>query len=139
MSATCSAAASPRRRPANAARDTNARNRGAATSSSFPTCSVVGIVIAAAERRARGSATPSVGSLGITRSRTAPRRTARTLLTRVLIVPGASPRASIDLTHASTCDRRRLRSGTSANVVAAARSITRRVPEAHTCRADHVP
>jgi hypothetical protein len=44
---------------------------------------------------AAGSATPTLGSLGISLSATAPRRTARTLLTRVCTVPGASPRLTM--------------------------------------------
>ena len=80
------------------------------------------------------------------RSLTAPRSTARTLLKRVRMVPGASPRGlpaprsavCIALTHASTCERSSDRMGTSQNVTdRAARAIARVVPDAQTCRAAH--
>jgi hypothetical protein len=66
----------------------NARNRGSAIVSSRPTSSGVTSRIAAAVRRVRGSVTPSLGSEGMTLSRTAARKAARTLLNRVLMVPG---------------------------------------------------
>ena len=49
------------------------------------------------------------------RSRTAARSTARTLLTLVRIVPGASPRALICLTHCSRWERRSSASGRAAD------------------------
>ena len=57
-----------------------------ACASSRPTCSTVGIRIAASTLRLRGSATPSVGSAAITRSATAAWNTDRTTTNRVLIV-----------------------------------------------------
>ena len=45
---------------------------------SAPTCRGVGTVMACSRRRRRGSGTPALGSLAISRSRTAARRTART-------------------------------------------------------------
>ena len=81
---------------------------------------------------------PSLGSRGITRSATAPRRTARTLLVRVCTVPGAKPRETMLLTQCSRCERRRVRICTSAKVVdRAARLIAVSVPGAHTWRVDH--
>ena len=47
-----------------------------------------------------------MGSVPMTRSLTAARNTDRTLTYRVLIVPGASPAASIDLIQTSTSERR---------------------------------
>ena len=68
----------------------------------LPTNSTVGRAMAASRRRSRGSLTPSLGSTAIARSRTAARRTERTLLTRVLIVRGGFFRA---------CPRRRSTGG----------------------------
>lgn len=71
------------------------------------TTSGVGMVIAASRLCRRGSRTEVVGSVAIIPSRTAARKTERTLTNRVLIVPGASARdrswvgTVIDLTHDS--------------------------------------
>lgn len=74
----------------------------------------------------------------MTRSRTAARNTARTLLTRVRTVPGARPRVVICLIHCSTWDRRSSASGSFANgTLRAAVSIASTVVASQTCRAAH--
>ncbi|MGO9157370.1 hypothetical protein [Mycobacterium sp.] len=104
----------------------------------FPTVSGVGIRIATSGRRRRGSVIASVGSEPITLSRRAPRNTDRTLLNRVVIVPGASPATVIVLTHASMCERRMARISRSANgTEPAASPIALTVVGAHTWRAAH--
>ena len=81
-----------------------------------------------------------MGSIPMTRSLTAARNTDRTLTYRVLIVPGASPAASIDLIHTSTSERRTCRIGLSPKGTdRAASDIASTVPGAQTCRADHSP
>jgi hypothetical protein len=79
------------------------------------TCAVVGTVMAAAVRRIRGSCTPSDGSEGINRSRTAARSTDRTFATRRRMVVAARPSACIVATHDSICDRRSWPNPTSPN------------------------
>lgn len=71
----------------------NGWNRSSATAMSCPTSSGVGIDMATSARWPRGSRTPSVGSVPITRSFTAARNTDLTLRYRVWMVPGASPAA----------------------------------------------
>ena len=86
------------------------------------------------------TAARSVGSVPMTRSLTAARNTDRTLTYRVLIVPGASPAASIDLIQTSTSERRICRIALSPNGTdQAASDIASTVPGAQTCRADHSP
>jgi len=78
-------------------------------------------------------ATPSDGSWGISRSRTAARNTERTLLNRVLIVPAARLATTIDLTHCSTFDRLMRPNGRLANGTdPAARFIALTVVDSHT-------
>ena len=96
MSPTWTAAASPLRRPAKAHSATYARKPLrvetrvlSACASSWPTSSTDGIRIAASALRRRGSATPMLGSVAITRSATAARNTDLTITKRVLIVLGA--------------------------------------------------
>jgi len=138
MSPTCNAAASPSRSPANAQRPMKALKLSSAHPSSAPTCSTVGSCIDDSARRVLGRSTPIAGSDGIMRSRTAARSTARTLLNRVLIVPGASPRSIIDLTHDSTCEARKDDIRTRPNVTdSAARFIASVVPGAQALRAAH--
>ena len=96
---------------------------------------------ASARSRWRGRRTPSVGSVAISRSRTAARNTERTLTNRVLTVPGASgPRVCvvtvIDFTQVSTWVVRILRSSIDRNdVPRTASDIATCVLEVHTCRA----
>lgn len=73
----------------------------------------------------------------IRRSRTAARNTERTLLKRVLMVPGASFDMVIDFTHSSTWARWICRSGEPPKGTdLAARSIALTVVASHTCRFD---
>jgi hypothetical protein len=117
---------------------TRAQNRSSAAARTAPTWSLVGSVMAASARRRRGSVTASLGSLAMTRSRTAARSTALTLLTRVRTVPGASPRVIICLIHCSMCERRRSANGNCAKgTLFAARSIASTVVASHTWRAAH--
>ena len=132
MSPTCRPAASPSRSPANAREGEKAWNGESATSIDSATCSAAGSAMAASRRRSRGRVTPSLGSMAMTRSRTAARRTARTLLMRVRIVPGARP-ATHRLDPAPRGGLRRSRaSGTSAKVTAPAatphREVSRGLP-----------
>ena len=77
-----------------------------------------------------------MGSVLRTRSLTAARNTDRTLTYRVLIEPGASPAASIDLIQTSTSERRICRIALSPNGTdRAASDIASTVPGAQTCRA----
>jgi len=121
-SLTCKAAASPSRRPANAHIPTKARNLGSEALRMPWTTSGVGMVIAASRFRSRGSRTWAVGSVAIIPSRTAARKTERTLTKRVLIVPGVSGRGRavvgtvMDFTHASTWLGRTSRRSTAAKV-----------------------
>lgn len=80
-----------------------------------------------------GGGEPTLGSLGMSLSATAPGGTARTLFIRVGTVPGASPRLAMPFTQPSTCERRRDRSGTSATgTEPAAGLIASTVPGART-------
>lgn len=108
------------------------------------TTSGVGMVIAASRFRSRGSRTWAVGSVAIIPSRTAARKTERTLTKRVLIVPGASGRGRaevgtvMDFTHASTWLGRTSRRSTSAKVVErAASDIAFRVPSVKSWSRSH--
>jgi hypothetical protein len=128
----------PRGKPANAHTAMNAANSASAASTA-PTCSGVGIVIAAAALRARGSRTRAVISRGMKRSRTAARSTLRMLANRVRMVVGSNPLSCIVFTHASTWDTRSSVSATSPNVTEfAARSIACRVPDTHTREANTI-
>ena len=78
-----------------------------------------------------------LGSVPITRSATAARKTDRTITKRVLIVLGAHW-VDIALTHASTCDRRIAFMGRSAKVTdPVARSALALVEGTHNCRGAH--
>jgi hypothetical protein len=96
--------------------------------------------MAMSARRPRGSRTLSVGSEPITLSFTAARNTDLTLTYRVLIVPGASPEACMDLIQASTSERRTTFIGLLPNgTERAASDMASTVPGAQTCRVDHSP
>lgn len=108
-------------------------DKGSAACISASTCSCVGSRMAASRRRWRGMATPSDGSWGINRSRTAARNTERTSLNRVLIVPAARSATTVALTHCSTFDRLMRPSGRLANGTdLAARFIALTVLDSHT-------
>jgi hypothetical protein len=86
----------------------------------------------------RGRARPWLGSRAMTRSRTAPRRTARTLLVRVRMVPGLRPASVMILTNCSRWERRSRFIGTSPKVtVRADRSIAFSVVDSQTWRLAH--
>lgn len=94
------------------------------------------MLMAASALRFRGSTTPIVGSLGMSRSATAARKTPLMIVNRVSMVVGASA-VDIRFTHASTCERRIGRNGIPPNVtLAAAMSAFSRVEDTHTCRGD---
>jgi hypothetical protein len=83
-----------------------------------------GRIIADSRRRSRGRGTPSEGSLAIRRSRTAARKTERTLLKCVRMAPGASLDVVIAFTHSSILARWIFRNGVSVKGAdLAARSI----------------
>jgi hypothetical protein len=88
--------------------------------------------MAASALRLRGSTTPMVGSVGMSRSATAARNTPRTMVNLVSIVVGANE-VVMCLTLDSTWDRRIERSGMLPNVTPAmARSAFSRVDDNHT-------
>lgn len=144
MSPTWTAAASPLRRPAKAQSARYARKPFrvetrvlSACCSRPPTSSTDGIRMAASALRRRGSATPMLGSVAMTRSATAARKMDRTITKRVLIVVGAKW-VDIAFTHASTCERLIDFIGKSAKLTEpVARSALALVEGTQSCRGAH--